>query len=348
MPRRVPHSGDEFLALLGDATGIAQGYSDQEIIVISEYIEKLSEQDLPVIFDNNHLALWSGLDSNFLYAASNAPKKFYRSYKIAKKSGGFRNIDEPLTDLKITQRWILDNILVKIPISAAAKAYRAGVSIRDGARLHLNRSCVVRIDFKDFFGSIRPKHVLEIYQSLGYSTLVSGLLTGLTTFNGRLPQGAPTSAAISNIFMREFDDRLLTFARGRGLRYSRYADDLTLSGDVVLNEILNVVSDALPPNIKINQKKTKTMRPGNRQTVSGIVVNKKPSAPREMRREVRQAVYFISKFGLGGHLAQNREIRSNYLGHLIGKVDFCIFCDPKNKEMINAKKFLENIKYEMV
>lgn len=344
MPRRAAPSLDNLLRLLGDSRGAAHHYTDEEKSNIVDYHYNLVEQGLPVIFDGKHLSIWSGMDAGFLYAASNAPENFYRSFKIPKKSGGIRIIDEPLTDLKFTQRWILDNILVKIPLSVAANAYQSGVSIRDGARLHLRRNKIIKIDFKNFFGSIRKDSVYRIFNEFGYSNAVSGLLTGLTTFRGHLPQGAPTSAALSNIFMREFDDLLLSFARARGFRYSRYADDLILSGDVSRTEILDIVSRSLPKNIKINKEKTKIMRSGGRQIVTGIIVNKKLSAPIEMRKKIRQEIYYINKYGLGDHLEFIGEVRANYIDHIIGQIDFCIFCDPKNKKLIDAKKIILNIK----
>lgn len=83
----------------------------------------------------------------------------------------------------------------------------------------------------------------------------------------------------------------------------------------------------------MNSTKTRILRGNTRQEITGIVVNSHMQAPRPYRRKIRQEMYFINKYGLDSHLVEINEMRSNYLQHLIGKIQFVLFVNPKDKEM---------------
>lgn len=116
------------------------------------YAKYLYQNNVPIIFDSEHFSHILGLEKSYLYEISNNKNKHYRKFKIPKKRNNeFRVIYEPLTDLKIIQRWVLDNILVNIEISNYAKAYRLGFSVKDNARFHRKQNKLIKLDINNFF-----------------------------------------------------------------------------------------------------------------------------------------------------------------------------------------------------
>ena len=119
-----------------------------------------------------------------------------------------------------------------------------------------------------------------------------------------------------------------------GIRYTRYADDLTFSGNFDPHWLIKKVSGIVFSNgFQINKKKTRVARNNTRQEVTGIVVNSHMQIPKEKRRKIRQQVYYIKKYGLESHLSHIGETRAHYLNHLIGIINFALFVNPKDLEM---------------
>jgi len=199
-----------------------ESLDEKSIKYALSYARSLYHANLPIIFSQNHLSLLVGYNINYIRSASSTNSdQFYRCYKIKKKSSdAMRTICEPLPSLKEIQRWILDNILIRVPISKFAKAYVVGSSIKSNARFHLRQKIVLRLDVKDFFPSIKGQNVFYIFKQLGYSAEVSAMLTGLTTLKNSLPQGAPTSPTLSNIFMGRCDARIAGYCLARKIRYT--------------------------------------------------------------------------------------------------------------------------------
>lgn len=176
-----------------------------------EYAKTLFEKELPIIYDQYHLSLLVGYQYEYLLAASNSSEHFYRKFKIPKKNGDLREISEPLPSLKEIQHWILNEILYKLKVSKFAKAYVKGKSIKENARFHRNQKQVLTLDIKDFFPSIKVFKVIDIFKSIGYCDSVAVMLANLCCLDGSLPQGAPTSATLSNLVMIEVDNLISEF-----------------------------------------------------------------------------------------------------------------------------------------
>jgi RNA-directed DNA polymerase len=314
------------------------------------YARPLHKAGLPIIYSQQHLSLLVGYNIDFLRRASNAKStEFYRCFEIKKKSSdSMRTISEPLPTLKEIQRWILDNILNRVTISKFAKAYVLGLSIKDNARFHRGQKQVLRVDVKDFFPSITGKNVFYIFKNLGYSAEVSSMLTGLTTLKNSLPQGAPTSPTLSNIFMTRCDARIAGYCLGRKIRYTRYADDLTYSGEFNVGKLVSFVNFVLrDSNLFLNKTKTKHMRKHQRQFTTGLVVNKNINVCREKRRKLRQEIYYIKKFGLDGHLNRIHEKRSNYIMHLLGLSNFILHINAEDRDAQEAKNLIKEYTFSV-
>lgn len=310
------------------------GFTKEEITKCLDYAFNLFEKGIPIIYDQKHLSLLVGYNEEYLLRASNLARHFYRTFKIPKKNGGERIISEPLPSLKEIQNWILEEILYKLPVSKFAKAYVPKRSIKENARFHRKQKIVLTIDIMDFFGSIHYGKVFTFFLKLGYSKSVSTMLANLCSLENSLPQGAPTSPALSNLLIPRVDKRISGFTQKHKIRYTRYADDMTFSGDFEPGMMIKFVERVLDDeNLKINEKKIRVRKPHQRQEVTGIVVNQKLQAPRELRRKLRQEVYYIEKYGLASHLQKLENQRANYLEHLLGITNHILFVNPNDEEV---------------
>lgn len=308
------------------------------------YAKKLFDQDLPVIYNQEHFSLLVKYDSEYVHRMSNAPHRFYRSFTIGKKNGGKRTIDEPLPDLKSIQKWVLKEILYSIDISAYAKAYVPNRSIRDNARFHRGQNFILTTDIKDFFPSISLYKVISVFLDLGYSNEVATFIGNLCCLNECLPQGAPTSPALSNIIFKSLDVKISELSQKHKLRFTRYADDMTFSGEKYPDSLLRNISRILfEDGFTLNKSKTRILYQNRRQIVTGVVVNEKMQVSREKRDKIRQEVYYIKKYGLESHLDMIKEQRSNYLQHIIGVAEYMLFINPKDKKIIEIRDYLRTL-----
>jgi retron-type reverse transcriptase len=218
----------------------------------------------------------------------------YHSWPLPKRKGGTRLITAPKPLLKALQRAILHAFFENLPLHAAATGFRKGISIADNARPHVGKPVVVNVDISGFFSNTRfPLIARAIENALPkYLSIESRrLVTDICSYNGVLPTGAPTSPAIANLVLLRADRAIGKVAARHDITYTRYADDLTFSGEVPLS-ILPFVREVLNGlGYQLDQKKTNIFRKGRRQVVTGLVVNQKVSVPRLMRRKLRAAVH---------------------------------------------------------
>jgi len=164
-----------------------------------------------------------------------------------------------------------------------------GRSVITNAQRHVCKAIVFSVDVKDFFPSVSPQIVRSIFEALGFRSEAANLLVQATTWDGQLPQGAPTSSAIANLSMTRVDVRLEGLAVAQGFDYTRYVDDLTFSGPQQLKKFRGLIQRILKEEgFKVNPHKIFTMHSGMRQVVTKIVVNTKLNLAREDRNQIRQ------------------------------------------------------------
>lgn len=188
-------------------------------------------------------------------------------------------------------------------------------------------------------------HVFYFFISSGYEKKLSLILSNLVTLKGSLPQGAPTSPCLSNIIMRKFDADISTYCKKNDIRYTRYADDLTFSGKLNKQKIINLCEKKLNRlNLKLNTDKIRVLKRHNRQSVTGIVVNEKIQVERSKRLEYRKITYYIEKYGTENHLKKiNLNIDSKqYLISLKGKIGYAIFINPYDENLKGCLKIVED------
>jgi retron-type reverse transcriptase len=221
----------------------------------------------------------------------------YTEFTIPKRTGGMRKIAAPKPELKKVQSVILRRILAKLRAHDAAMAFERRRSIVTHARAHAKKAVVVRIDVKDFFGSIREKRVRAFFMAIGWEKDAAALLTELCTYRGVLPQGAPTSPRLANLVSHQMDARLSGLAKKRGAVYTRYADDLTFSfesdaGDRVLVGATELILRDYDLQIHM-KKKLRIRRRHQQQLVTGLVVNDGVRMPRRTRRWLRAVEHHL-------------------------------------------------------
>ncbi|WP_261304009.1 reverse transcriptase family protein [Paenibacillus andongensis] len=312
------------------------------------YAEKLFRQGLPVIYDLEHLSMLVGYKESYILKVCNSQSYFYRTFKIPKKvKGEYREISEPLPNLKNIQHWILNGILYNLSPNPHAKAYRRGYFIKDNAKYHRNQKTVLTIDIKDYFVSIGFKKVLNLFMKIGYCKSVAVALTNLCILNNGLPQGAPTSAMLSNLTTITLDEKISYYTSRRKIRYTRYADDMTFSGDLNEDKVIKFINEVLrSEEFVVNEQKTRTRHRNQQQEVTGIVVNEKLQVSRGYRKSLRQVMYYIKKYGLESHLRHTFEFETNkrhYVYQLLGKANFILSINPNDVEVKEYYNYLKEL-----
>ena len=279
-----------------------------------------------------------------IYSITNNIENNYKVYKIKKRNGKLRTIHEPDKLLKHIQRQILNNILNNKSISKYAKAYHSGISLKENALPHINKDLILKLDIKDFFENINFIDVYNACFSIEYFPKSVGMiLTYLCTYQDHLIQGAPTSAYISNLVMKDFDDVIGEWCDNNNISYTRYSDDMTFSGNFNPSEIITKVRKMLSKlGLELNNKKTHIVKKSASQNITGLVVNEKVQTNNKYRKKIRQEVYYIKKYGLSSHLKKlNIQDKDKYLHSLYGKILYVLQIDKNNQEFITYKKIIK-------
>ena len=288
--------------------------------------KRLLENQLPNITRVKQLAEVLELTISELrwlcYHREAATSSHYIRFEVPKRSGGQRAIWAPMPKLKKVQRWILREILDRLLVHGAAHGFLTGRSIATNAAQHTDSRLVVKMDIEDFFPSVSWKRVKGVFRKVGYNEQISTLLAMLCTespremveHNGQthyvalaercLPQGAPTSPALTNVLCLKLDRRLSGIASNFNWRYTRYADDLTFSyatnnkKEPGVTHLLGSVKRVLgEEGFKVNTKKTGVIRQGAVQEVTGLVVNGEgaPRVNRQTKRQMRAAIHNVKQ-----------------------------------------------------
>ncbi len=311
---------------------------------------RLQRYQLPILRTEQELADWLGIPLArlrwFTYDRPADTTWHYARYVIPKRSGGQRVILAPKRELKALQRKVLDGIVARVPVAPAAHGFVRGRSIISNAQPHVGKQIVLKLDLQDFFPGITFPRVRGLFLSLGYPFSVAATLALLCTEYDREPfergntryfisigprhlvQGAPTSPGLANLVAWRLDRRLQGLAQKHGFTYTRYADDLTFSGnapDAALRLRLAAERIITDEQFQVNQAKTRIARQATRQIVTGLVVNASLGTPRQLRRRLRAILHNAQKEGLA---AQNRGGHRNYHAYLMGLIAFVHAAHP--------------------
>jgi len=314
---------------------------------------------VPAVLTLAHLAKRCGVEYPKLRRIVARHETYYTYFRIRKRSGGHRLISVPEAELLWVQKWIHTHILSKAKAHPACFSFLPKTSIRDCAAQHRGARWVIKIDISAFFGSISERDAFDVFLRLGYRPLVSfemaRIVTDAPRFSKRyaaapwkrtpgsymiskyseenvgfLPQGAPTSPLLSNLFMLDFDLQLEALAAHHGLRYSRYSDDMTFSAHGEYSrerakKLVHAVAEVIrAKGLRINTSKTRIIPPGGRRVVLGLLVDgAEPRLSRKFRDTLRMHIYHMKKHGVQAHADRRGfDSVSGLYRHVKGLLDY--------------------------
>jgi hypothetical protein len=236
----------------------------------------------------------------------------------------FLSVPDPL--LGTIQRNILHHVLSERKGSAYATAYHKGASVLDNARPHVGAAQILKLDIHDF---LRQHHIPYGVISMHFRRNIiprqsDTLMTALCCRRDCLPQGAPTSPAVSNLVMQPFDSYMEKWCEERHICYTRYCDDMTFSGEFDADEVHRKVWGFLHRlGMELNEQKTRIQRKGVRQSGDrNRRVNEKTQVNREYRRKLRAEIYCLQKYGA--------EEEEKTIQRLLGKVNYVLLVNPED------------------
>lgn len=304
---------------------------ESTLVNVPRIIQKTQRFNAEPVFTLAHLAHLSGVDYRYMRRIIARSINPYTEIPIPKR--GFsteqRKLHSPEPELLRLQKWILSSILNDVKPSDYAYAYRRGYSAIDAARKHVGAAWILKFDLKNFFSSISEISVIDIFKQIGYSPLLSFELARLCTYArpsiighvdssdfpypkgavpGILPQGAPTSGALSNLKLRRFDRSVAQYCFLNNLIFTRYSDDITISAGPefqreMIYQTINFLRSALKrERLELNEHKTRITPPGARKIVLGLSVEGPDiRLLREYRRQIETHLRGAKKFGIGAH-----------------------------------------------
>ena len=355
-----PEANDDRKALLPSSPSLAQVAANKE---------KLAQSGLPVLETPKDLLRWLNIDVRRAVALANPARRIrpnktnYAEWTVPKKKGGVRVICSPKLRLKAIQREIKAEILDRAVLHDAVHGFRRERGIISNAAPHVGRKLVVKLDLRDFFEHVRKPLVVGVFRRMGYARDVSRWLAMFCTHRPNLGelhetkssgaqisqwprhavQGAPTSPGLANLALHRFDCRMAGLAKKFEATYTRYADDLTFSGDErfkrgmkrFLEAAKSIVSDE---GFSLNSKKARFARSGHRQRVTGVVVNEKVNCARSEFDRLKAILHNAAK--AGGLSTQNRDGHADFAGHVRGRIAHIAMLNPARGALL-AERFAE-------
>lgn len=326
----------------------------------------------PPLADSAALAGWLGITVEeldwFTFCAARRRQgplhaQHYGFSWQGKRTGGVRLIEAPRRRLKTLQQRVLHGLLDHVPVHEQCHGFVAGRSVLSHAARHAGQAVVLKFDLRDFFSSIGISRVTAIFQTLGYPQGVAAQLSALCTVSTpdvvlqrlrdegeldwwrakqlaspHLPQGAPTSPALANLSAFNLDLRLDGLAHVLGARYSRYADDLVLSGPASLGRVAQrvgawVAHIAREEGYALNHRKTRHATQAARQRICGVVVNAHPNLPRPEFDRLRAVLH---RCVVEGPASQNRDGHADFRAHLLGRLQWAAQVNPDKARRLHT------------
>jgi retron-type reverse transcriptase len=290
------------------------------------------------------------------YGASKKIEKMYSTYYIPKRRLGNRIINSPNQELKEIQRWVYSHILEQVALPDCIHGFRKKHGIKTNANHHLGKKYVSCLDIKDFFPSITKEQVYKMFQEIDVNydllELVSEIdnykdclpfteltkyryiemLSAICTFKDSLPQGAPTSPVISNIIFSKIDREIIKICNDSNITYTRYADDITFSGNnkrELLKSVNHIKSIINASDFKINPKKTRMMNGQRATIVTGLRLNANTLSIGNKRKKLLRAKIFNwimqddirEKEHIQGELAYLKSVEEDTYVHFIRYIE---------------------------
>jgi RNA-directed DNA polymerase len=277
----------------------------------------------------------------------------YKMYTIPKKKGGVRVIHHPSKQTKALQHALMETVLSRLPIHRCAFAYRRGVKspLRRNAERHAPFSFTVRIDFKDFFPSIKPRDLFAVITRSGLMNLEESekqFLAGALFVKSKQGQvglavGAPSSPIISNVVMEDLDEKIEKMAKtiSTNSAYTRYADDIVFSTNdkgackKFYKKTKSLIGQTRSPNLTIKEDKTVYLSRGTRRAVTGMTITPDHhiSLGRRNKRYIRKLIFDC----------KNKELDEKKMSYLQGFLAYILDVEPDFYNKVSIKYGAETL-----
>lgn len=268
---------------------------------------------------------------------ADAAGRYYHPFDLRRidRGGKWRHIDNPRGELKRYQLRIQERIFQDFNFPETMIGAIRGRSIRDNAKLHLRQPMIVTLDLRDCFPRINDGEVYRVFREvLGCSAEISSILTKLTTFQHRLPQGAPTSPTLANLSLLSLHDEMIALAKAYCLNCSFYVDDIIFSGEQARELIEPAIRLIQSYGHSVRRDKVKLMPNSAQQRVTGVVVNQNISVGKSRRRSIRNRVF---------ELSHQKVIAAQTLQSILGEINWINWLNSSQGEAImrSAESLLE-------
>lgn len=338
---------------------IGQGHSNDYIKDIEAYFKIIDSKGLPVIFSPFHLSQLLGISYNRLLSMVNETSIYYKTFKLRKKTGGYRWISVPDEELKIIHRRLNKMIFEIIKPSISTQSFIKKSSIRTNAIIHANAKTCLNVDLYRFYESVSDKRIYGYLHGLGYHPNVAYTLAQLVTiklpkgywqevrqenrFKSKyknqkprvLPQGSPCSPFISNLILIKLDHRIKEACDRFKFSFSRYADDITISSKskdiLALSTIKKIIRDE---GFTVNINKVLYKRSSSRMEVTGLTINTGVYVRKTLLKKIISHLYYCKKFGVKSHLNKIGSVKSNYKDWLLGNILFINSIEPTKAKIL--------------
>jgi RNA-directed DNA polymerase len=283
------------------------------------------------------------------YLIRSAPHR-YKVYEIKKRQPGkMRTIAQPGREVKSLQYWVIEKFLRRYPVHPCAIAYRKGKSILNNARAHAKKRYLLKLDFSDFFHSIKGIDFRRFVEK-NASSEIDGVdleyLTRILFWKNKhsgefiLSIGAPSSPMLSNLLLFDFDQRVASYCKLKAVTYTRYADDLTFSTNrknvlqSVVQEVNRICVDLPYPRLSLNSEKTVHASKATSRRVTGLVLSNEGtvSIGHKQKRKLHAAVHQF-KFG---------KLDQKMTSSLAGTLAFVNSVEPKFLQVL-ARRYGKKI-----
>ncbi len=240
-------------------------------------------------------------DASVLKSILQQRDSYIKKIRVPKKNwAGFREISGVQDDeLRGLLRILRKRIESKTSFPDCVQGFVRGKSIITNARHHLGKKFVVNADIEDFFTSIKRDSVKNVFLALGFVEEHANLLADLTTVEGVLPMGFPTSPILANIACGKLDIDLDALAKQKDAEYTRYSDDISISGNRDCPTYEEIETILNKHGFQMNRKKFRIQKKGGNQYVTGLTVcdPAQPHISKKLKRRLRLEIYYLKKYG---------------------------------------------------
>ncbi|MFN0195375.1 MAG: reverse transcriptase family protein [Planctomycetaceae bacterium] len=244
-----------------------------------------------IIATRRQLARIVNSDIRYIEAIVSNPRDFYHEFTIPKKNGEPRTIRPPFLRFRNLQRLLLMEFYRRTSLRSCLHGSIPGKSIITHARAHVDREMVCTLDIRKFFPSTNSAHLLPVFTALGFVDEAAEVLLRLVTLDNALPQGAPTSAILANLAFAPGDTNNLYLCRKHTLRYSRYVDDIAISGDRDFRHLEGAFLDVIKAcGYEVADDKIHFRRRDERQIITGLIVNRQLRPTKEFIDELKATI----------------------------------------------------------